>query len=489
MNMLMLQQTEKVMPDPRGENVAPRRGGADQMSALHPGIETLPEKFPEAAISLPPEEMRPPVFVMNLYYTGIGIARNLRGRGVKVYGLSSEKKAPGARSHFFDGLYEIPDGRNEPEALCQRLLTIRDRHRGAPVIFPTRDFDVLFLHQYRDRLSPAYAIAQPNGSVIPLLLDKFDLAQLALANGIATPQTIICHSAENFDQQIKALRFPLVAKPRFAYQWRREGVWKKVGARKAILIESLAQLENEYSQLGQVTDELLVQEYIPGGDSDIVVCCCYINQSGELLGYFTGRKLRQSPAFFGTGCLVEACSIPEIVAPSVKLLRACGYAGLAEIEFKYDASIQTYFLIEVNPRHWDQHELGVPIGINLTWIAYQAAIGFPPRPQTPVYNGPLKWIAERELLLLFMKNTYNEMAAQREAKKRQQAVGSPGYRQAFKKTLAEFKALLGGHKIFAIWRAHDPIPGALLLLRLINEFLRIGAKQALRIFFRPQHAE
>jgi len=40
------------------------------------------------------------------------------------------------------------------------------------------------------------------------------------------------------------------------------------------------------------------------------------------------------------------------------LLRACGYAGLAEVELKRDSKTGAFQLIEVNPRHWDQHELG-----------------------------------------------------------------------------------------------------------------------------------
>src|SRR5580765_3956837 len=61
----------------------------------------------------------PPVFVMNTYSTGIGIARNLHGRGVDVYGLSSEADAPGVRSRFFKGIYPVPNGRDEPRALCE----------------------------------------------------------------------------------------------------------------------------------------------------------------------------------------------------------------------------------------------------------------------------------------------------------------------------------------------------------------------------------
>src|SRR5919106_4352750 len=105
----------------------------------------------------------PPVFVMNPYYTGVGIARNLRRKGPAVYGLASEKDAPGSKSRLYDGIYNIPNGRDEPEALYRRLLEIREQHDLAPVIFPTRDFDVLFLHRYREQLSPFYELPQPGG--------------------------------------------------------------------------------------------------------------------------------------------------------------------------------------------------------------------------------------------------------------------------------------------------------------------------------------
>src|ERR1041385_9218417 len=112
----------------------------------------------------------PPVFVMNTYYTGIGIARNLHGRGVDVYGLSSEAGAPGVRSRFFRGIYRVPSGRDESEALCEKLIELRKHHHEMPVIFPTRDFDVMFLHNHRRELSALYHI--PQNSAVECLLDK-----------------------------------------------------------------------------------------------------------------------------------------------------------------------------------------------------------------------------------------------------------------------------------------------------------------------------
>ena len=296
----------------------------------------------------------PPVFVMNVYYSGIGIARSLYGRGVDVFGLSSEADAPGITSGFFNGIYEVPNGRDEPDALYRRLVELRTKHAEAPVLFPTRDFDVLFLHQYGPQLRSLYRLPQDEGYAY--LMDKLKLADLASSLDIAVPLTIACSSEKELQEQVDRLRFPVVVKPRYAYLWRRKGTWEAVGARKAFLVSSAAELKTEYRRIADFTPEILIQEYIAGTDSDIVVCCCYMSRNEGLLGYFTGKKLRQNPPLFGTGCAVEASDIPEIVPLATRILESCGYFGLAEAEFKHDKSSNKFYLIEINPRHWDQHE-------------------------------------------------------------------------------------------------------------------------------------
>ncbi len=427
----------------------------------------------------------PPVFVMNLYYTGIGIARNLYGTGVKVYGLSCENKSPGMKSRFFDGIYHVPDGSREPDALCEWLVKIKAEYPEPPVIFPTRDFDVLFLHRYKNQLAPFYYLAQPNGESVPRLLDKFEISRLASLIQIPVPKTVICSSLQDIDKKIGFLQFPLVAKPRFAYQWRQKGAWEKVGARKAILVESADQLKEEYRQLASVKEEVLLQEYISGPDSDIVVCCCYTNKNGDLVGYFTAKKLRQNPPFFGTGCVVELVNVPEIVAPSVQLLQTCGYAGLAEVEFKYDEGKNTFFLIEINPRHWDQHELGKFVGINLTWIAYQDIIGRHPKPQIPAYNESIKykWIAERETFLLLIRNAYLEIGASRQSDDRINIRIIVTYLSVIRKAIREFFFLIRGRKVFAIFDPCDPIPGVLMVFRLFLELSKIFISHVWKKFF------
>jgi predicted ATP-grasp superfamily ATP-dependent carboligase len=410
-----------------------------------------------------------PAFVLNPFYTGIGIARNLYGHGVKVYGLYFDKKAPGVRSRFFHEVYRVPDSRDEPEALCERLIDLAKQHRAKPVIFPTRDFDVLFLQSYREKLDRYYHIPQPEGEAITNLLDKAALVEIAGSNQVAVPKTVVCKSKQDLERC--SLRFPVVIKPRSAHEWRRNGAWEKVGAQKAVCVQSRDQLMEKYRQLSSVTETVLLQEYVAGMDSDIAVCCCYLSKSGELLGYFTAKKLRQNPPLFGTGCAVQAVAIPAIVTPSVKILQAAGYAGLAEVEFKYDEPTNTYFLIEINTRHWDQHELGRLVGINLTWVAYQAALGLSPQPQLPEYSESFqcKWIAERELVWLFIRNILLKISALRQSRAPSNPLILVSILNILKTSAVEFAGLVRGHTLFGVLHWRDPLPSALLCLQLFSE--------------------
>jgi predicted ATP-grasp superfamily ATP-dependent carboligase len=89
----------------------------------------------------------------------------------------------------------------------------------------------------------------------------------------------------------------------------------------------------------------------------------------KVLASFTARKRLQYPPLAGTGVVVEALPIGEIVAPSKSLLAALQFHGISEIEYKRDTRDGTLNLIEINPRHWDQHGLGTAVGVNLSEAA------------------------------------------------------------------------------------------------------------------------
>jgi len=410
---------------------------------------------------------------MNPYYTGLGIARALRGRRVPIFALSWESNILGTRSRYFDKVLIAPDGRDEPEALCDFLVKAGAGFPCKPVIFPTRDFDVIFLDRFRDALATWYVLPQADGSPILRMMDKLELADVATKLGLPTPRTASCGSAEALEIHASAMRFPVIAKPRFAFQWRQQGLWEKVGAQKAFIVESREELRRLYKRLTAVTEEVLLQEYIPGVDMDIVVCCAYVGRDGEPKGYFTGRKLKQSPPLVGTGCIVEAIDCPAIVPPTLALLKAFGYTGIAEVEFKLDKTTGAYYLIEINPRHWDQHELGTLVGINISRLAYEDMLGLAPEPVLPTYPPGERcvWVAERELVLDIVRSLLVSIAA---------APGSGRWRNglaAIAQVLREPSTLLRGRRIYAMLRLSDPGPGASTVWSLVKDvFVALGRR-------------
>jgi D-aspartate ligase len=374
----------------------------------------------------------PPVLILNLFHSGLAIARDLAGRNVRVIGLSADRKIYGNFTRFCEVRF-VPNSQEEPEQLAEVLLEFAPDLTGS-VIFPTRDADVLFLDRYREKLSARYRLALPPHDCLLRVMDKHALASIAEKSGTPAPRTALISSAKELHRVEMEVGFPCVLKPVYAVSWRTGEGWSKVGGRKAILVENQQQLEREYGIVSSVDPEVLVQQWIQGSAEQIVICGGYVSHGGEPLAYFTARKQVQSPDDFGTGCLVESMDIPEIVPLTRRLWKSLRYEGMAEVEYKQDKNSGKYYLIEINTRHWDWHGLGGASGINLTWTAYCDLTGrLRDQVQMPILRA--KWIAEDALLMYLLKALCRRQIG-----------------------LGDLRRKLSGHRIYSVFAWNDPLP-------------------------------
>src|SRR5271166_1799032 len=374
----------------------------------------------------------PPVLILNLFHSGLAIARDLAGRDVRVIGLSADRSIYGNFTRFCEVRF-VPNSQEQPERLAEVLLGLTSELSGS-VIFPTRDADVLFLDRYREELSEHYRLAIPPHDCLLRVMDKHALASIAEKSGTPVPRTARVSCATELRRVEMEVGFPCVLKPVYAVSWRSGEGWIKVGARKAILVDNQQQLEREYRVVSSVDPDVLIQRWIPGSAEQIVVCGGYVSRGGEPLAYFTARKLVQSPDDFGTGCLVESREIPEIVQLTRHLWQSLRYEGMAEVEYKQDKDSGKYYLIEINTRHWDWHGLGRASGINLTWTAYCDLTGRAQgSTQQPIVRA--KWMAEGALLIYLLKALYHRRIG-----------------------LADVWRKLSGRRIYSVFAWNDPIP-------------------------------
>lgn len=377
--------------------------------------------------------MKPSAIVINIFYTGLGIARSLGRRGVPVIGLTSQRGIYGNYTRYAD-VRMAPDSRSAPEELLQHLLTLAKELRGRGIIFPTRDDDVAFLDRYREELEPWFSLVLAPRPAVRVCLDKWETYRLATRSGVATPRCWRISSQKDLGEAAREATFPCVLKPMLSHHWRQGANWELVGARKAIGIASESALFAEYATVARAGPDVLLQEMIPGADDCLVIAACYMDRRGNWASGFNTQKLRQAPEEFGTGCVVQAVDRPELFPPTRRLLTEIGYTGIAEVEYKWDARDRAFKLIEINPRPWDQHTLGPASGVDLMYLAYCDHAGLPMPLMVPRAAGH-KWIAEDAFLTEAVRLAWRRNGAVR-----------------------RLIRLGAGRRIYAISSWRDPVP-------------------------------
>ena len=383
-------------------------------------------------------EAKTPVVILNMHYTGLGVARNLAGTGVSVYGLSSLRGFPGNSTRHCR--FSIaPDSLSQRPQLLAFLREFADKLGAKPILFPTRDHDIAFILENRERLEERYVIPFAPNPVMELALDKDKLEAVAAEVGIACPRSLTLRGPEDLPQAREKITFPAIAKPVYASHWRKPGIWQAVGSQKVARIASYPELEAFYAKVSPYEKSMIVQEWIPGGDACLEIFGSYTGRDSEVRAWFTGRKRVQYPPESGTGVVVEGHPVPESVEPCRALLRRIGFFGISEIEFKRDERTGKHYLIEINPRHWDQHRLGTALGVNLTEALYRDLTGQPARPMA-ASGGTVRWIAELDYLMELARGAFRH-----------------GHYPP--RTLL---ALLRGKRIYPVADPSDPLPGLML---------------------------
>jgi predicted ATP-grasp superfamily ATP-dependent carboligase len=396
--------------------------------------------------------------VMNMYYTGLGIARSLGERGVPVIGLTAKRGVFGNFTRYAKTKLS-PDSQRQPEELLAFLVALGRKLGPGNVIFPTRDDDVVFLDRYRRELQEYFSLVIPDPAVVAACLNKWETFCLAGKAGVPAPKCWMITGSTDLQQIAGQVNYPCVLKPVSAHHWRSADNWQLVAGRKAVLITSFEELKTEYALVSRADRRALLQEWVPGGDDSLMVAACYMNRQGRFVAGFNTQKLLQSPPGFGTGCIVQSVNRPELFAPTIRLLETMRYTGIAEVEYKWNAAAETYELIEINPRPWDQHRLGDTCGTDLILQAYCDHAGLqPPAVPSPASLASVpayKWIAEDTVLYDLLRMAW-----------------------ARDRTLRSVIHLLRGKRIYAIWCRKDPVPFlAYLVTRAIPGVVAWGARR------------
>jgi D-aspartate ligase len=305
------------------------------------------------------------------WVNGLGAIRALGRRGLRVLAVDHRPWALGFRSRFAQP-YLAPDPVSDEEGFVARLERLSEDLDGPAPIFPTHDEHLNALARHADTLGNRFRYPFPPWATLERVQSKRHQLEQAEALGLAAPHSAHPRSAADAAAAANDLGYPVLMKPS------ENVLFKRIFRRQAFLCYDPAEVERTYALAESF--EPMVQEFIPGGDEHLWTLGSYLTSDGEALALFSGRKLRQTRGWMGSARVGVSAWDDEVVDSGLRLLRALGFYGISQVEWKRDPRDGALKLIEVNPRLWQWHGLASACGVDIPWIAYRDLTGERPAP-------------------------------------------------------------------------------------------------------------
>lgn len=329
------------------------------------------------------------------WHAAHGVMRSLGRRGVRVYSLRHRTASPSNWSRWCAGTVTAGnDGRpigEDPELVDQLLRAGQQTGTGTILLSGTDEWAV-FVARHQAELQSVFRFpVQPEG-LVDSLASKQGLHDLAVKFGFPTPALAVPHTRFEAVALSESLTYPVMIKP---LESRPDVTAKFVVHDPAALMAAYLQIEESRD-----SPNVILQEYIPGGDEDVWMFDGYFDADANCRLAFTGQKLRQQPIHMGHTSLGICRENPDLAGQVAGWLTRVGYRGVVDIGFRFDGRNGQYKVLDVNPRVGGNFRQFVgATGIDVVRALYLDLTG-QPIPPAGSYEGRV-WMKEDSDLVAF----------------------------------------------------------------------------------------
>lgn len=300
-------------------------------------------------------------------FAGYGMVQSLAPFKMPLIGFSTRAFHPPVYSRYLKKLVYFEGD----EDLLEKLKQTAAAYDQKPVLMLTADKFVNLVSENLEMIQDLFVIDFPSREQVHMLIDKEAFYDFARRHDFTIPQTRIVKSLEDLDLIRQAFTFPVILKP-----FLRTPAWIKGRFPKAVIIEHFEELKEWYDKVRQAENRVIVQEFIPGGDKNVVFCLVYYDESGQCIGQFTGTKIRQWPVGTGSTAVAIPNEDEQITRLTTEFFDALSYRGFGSMEFKKHDQNGRYYMIEPTVGRADLQEYVATLnGINLPLIAYSSLTG------------------------------------------------------------------------------------------------------------------
>lgn len=212
------------------------------------------------------------------------------------------------------------------------------------------DWYVRMLVENRELLEPYFEIPYIDLELLDQLVLKDQFYAILDRLDIPYPRTVVydCVTRElpDFD-----FTYPIVAKPASSALYHYA---EFPGKKKVFILDSREELMTMLDNLATSSYDykFLIQEFIPGDDTNMRVLTCYSDRDAKVRFGSVGHTLLEEhvPSAIGNPCAIISTSEDQLVHQAQRFLEDVGYIGFSNFDIKYDPRDGSFRFFEINVR-------------------------------------------------------------------------------------------------------------------------------------------
>lgn len=302
---------------------------------------------------------------------------------------------------------ELRSGLAEDSQFADILIDIAEKYRAPGktlLLIGTNDLYVRLIIENAKILREHYVFNYITEDLMNQLQVKANFYELCKVHGIETPTTFFydCKSAEPFEEE---MMYPIIIKPSNGIEYSRN---KFEGQQKVYKVDSPKEMHNVIQQIkaSGYSDELIIQDYIPGDDTFMWDSVIYANSKGKTQLVTFAQVVLQEHTVTAIGNYTALITRfdKEMMVKLQNFLEAVGYNGFANFDLKYDARDKKFKVFEVNIRQGRSSYYVTALGHNMAEYFVDDLIYRADKPVTYLNEDFLFTVVPKAVLRNFVDN-------------------------------------------------------------------------------------
>ncbi|VAW91955.1 hypothetical protein MNBD_GAMMA22-2519 [hydrothermal vent metagenome] len=286
-----------------------------------------------------------PVVVLTSRIGAVTIMRSLGQYGVNIYATDADATSPALTSKYCKKKYIKKFDESKPEEYLEFVLNIGKELEKKALLIQTSDTMAVFIAEYADKLREYFIFPNNSADLIKRIISKEGMYSIALENDVPTPLTLFPKNLDDVIDYCKDGKFPLMLKGIYG-----DKLQARTG-KKMVIVNNKEELLENYKWLEDPNEpNLMLQEYIPGGDDQVFIFNGYFDAESECLAAFTGYKVRQYPIHVGAASLGECKWNQDVADLTIRFMKDICYTGILDIGYRLDPRDGKYKVLDINPR-------------------------------------------------------------------------------------------------------------------------------------------